>query len=129
MNFVRTLREEYLGRQSEWADGWAVAADPARFAAKFRATVPAAYRTITANDIRQMAHCGLIGHHGFFERADLETVRGILRYEWLRARELGVSSIDPREQTTLPKTEVKCWICEEETKPRQKSVWQYAADS
>jgi len=98
MNFVRTLREEHLGRQSEWADGWAVVADPEKFAAKFNSTVPGTCRTITANDIRQMAHCGLIGRHGFFERADLEIVRGILRYEWLRARELGRSSIDPCEQ-------------------------------
>jgi hypothetical protein len=116
------LREEHIGKGSEWADGWAVVADPEKFAAKFNSTLPGAYRIITVNDIRQMAHCGLIGHHGFFERADLETVRGILRYEWLRASELGVSSIDLCEQTALSKTEVKCWICEEETKPRQKSV-------
>jgi len=28
-----------------------------------------------------MAQCGLSGRCGFFDRSDLETVRGILRYE------------------------------------------------
>jgi len=108
MSFVRTLRGELIARKSGWADGWAVVADTEKFAARFNSTVPGAYRIITVNDIRQMAHCGLIGRHGFFERADLETVRGILRYEWLRASELGMPSIDLSEQTALPKTEVRC---------------------
>jgi hypothetical protein len=103
MSFVRAPREEHLGRKSnKWADGWAVIADPEIFATKFMSTVPGAYRTISANDIRLMAHCGLIGRHGFFERADLEIVRGILQYEWLRARELRRSSIDPYEQQYCP---------------------------
>jgi len=101
MSFVRTLRGEFIARKSGWVDGWAVIADTEKFAAKFNSTVPGAYRIISASDIRQMAHCGLIGRHGFFEHADLETVRGILRYEWLRARELGMSSIDLCEQTAL----------------------------
>ena len=99
MSYVRMLRGKHSGRGSEWADGWAVVADPEKFAAKFNSTVPGTCRTITANDIRQMAHCGLIGRHGFFERADLETVRGILQYEWSRARELRMSSIDLYEQS------------------------------
>ena len=72
---------DYCLRTAEWADGWAVVADPSRFAAKFNATVSGAYRHVTGDDIRQMAQCGLIGRYGFFDRSDLETVRGMLRYE------------------------------------------------
>ena len=75
---------EYRPRPAEWADGWAVVADPVRFAARFNAAVRGAYRKVTGDDIRQMAQCGLIGRCGFFDRSDMETVRGILRYEQLR---------------------------------------------
>ena len=78
---------EYIKRKSDWVDLWEVMADPVRFAAKFNATVPAAYRLVSAEDIRYMSHCGLIGRYGFFTQEDLETVRGILSYEQLRERE------------------------------------------
>ena len=57
---------------------------PDKFAAEFNAAVPGAYRSITANDIRDMAECGLIGRYGYYGRLDLETVRSILQYEQLR---------------------------------------------
>jgi hypothetical protein len=78
---------DYYRKENEWADGWAIMAEPRRFAAKFNSAVPGAYRQVTVDDVKQMAHCGLIGRHGFFTREDLETVRGILRYEQLREQE------------------------------------------
>ena len=95
MNIHDFKVEEYSRKENEWADGWAIIAQPGRFADKFNAIVPA-YRKVTVDDIRQMALCGLIGRYGFFTREDLGTVRGILRYEQLRktqmeeARELGL---------------------------------------
>ena len=87
MNTHKFKVGEYSRKESEWADGWAIMAEPRRFAAKFNSTVPGAYRQVTIDDIRQMAQCGLIGRHGFFSREDLEIVRGILRYEQLREQE------------------------------------------
>ncbi len=70
----------------DWVALSEVMADPVRFATKFKTTVPGAYRLVSAEDIRYMSHCGLIGQHGFFTREDLETVRGILKYEQLQGR-------------------------------------------
>jgi hypothetical protein len=75
---------EYTVEEAGWVDAWAVVADPAKFAARFNSRVPGAHRPVTDNDIREMALCGLIGRRGFFERSDIETVRGILRYEKMR---------------------------------------------
>jgi len=77
---------EYEMEPIQWADGWAVIADPVRFASRFNLTVPGAYRRVTGDDVRLMAQCGLIGRCAFFNRFDLETVRGILQYEQLRDR-------------------------------------------
>jgi hypothetical protein len=76
--------KEYCSRAVHWADGWAVVADPDKFAAKFNSLVSGAYRTVSGDDIRQMLHCGLIGRHGFFDREDLYRIRGILLYEKMR---------------------------------------------
>ncbi len=84
MNDTKFRIGEYNRREVEWENGWAIMTNPSPFAAKFNATVPGAYRQITGDDIRQMAQCGLIGRCGFFTREDLQTVRGILRYEQLR---------------------------------------------
>ena len=73
-------REEGVDK-TEWADGWAVVADPVKFASRFNLMVPGAYRYITGDDIRLMENCGLIGRSGFSDRSDIETVRGILQYE------------------------------------------------
>jgi hypothetical protein len=59
---------------------------PDRFAEWFKYEVPGAYREITAQDIRVMNGCGLIGRYGFYGRQDLETIRGILQYEQMRAK-------------------------------------------
>ena len=85
-NYSRRLKGEYTEMGTEWSDAWAVMSDSAKFAAKFNSTVPGAFRPITADDVRQLAHCGLIGRRGFFERADVETIRGILWYEHFRER-------------------------------------------
>jgi hypothetical protein len=77
-------RSEYITSENEWADGWAIIAHAAKFASRFNSMVPGAYRYVSPDDIRLMVHCGLIGRRGFFERADVETIRGILRYEQLR---------------------------------------------
>jgi hypothetical protein len=66
---------------------WA-GAQPGEFAVRFNTTVPGAHRLVTADDIRELAHCGLIGRHGFFGHQDLETIRAILRYEQLRQKRL-----------------------------------------
>ncbi|HEY49414.1 MAG TPA: hypothetical protein G4O13_05145 [Dehalococcoidia bacterium] len=77
---------EYYLKEAGWADGWAVVADPAKFAERFNLIVRGAYRPVTVDDIRSMMKCGLIGRCGFFDRSDLQTVRGILQYERLRER-------------------------------------------
>jgi len=59
---------------------------PDKFAAWFNAKVPGAYRRITAQDARLMTTCGLIGKYGGYYRTDLETVRGLLQYEYLRQK-------------------------------------------
>ena len=84
--YSRNLKGEYVEMATEWSDAWAVVSDPAKFAAKFNSVVPGAFRPLTADDARYLMHCGLIGRRGFFERADLETVRGILLYEQVRER-------------------------------------------
>jgi hypothetical protein len=84
MNDTEFTIGEYRREENEWADGWAIMANPVRFAARFNATVPGAHRLVTGDDIRSMARCGLIGRCGFFDRSDLETVRGLLQYEQLR---------------------------------------------
>ena len=84
---MRHRSNSYRGQNivdTRWANGWAVVADPVKFAARFNLTVSGAYRHVTCDDIRQMEQCGLIGRSGFFDRSDLETVRGILQYEQLR---------------------------------------------
>ena len=57
---------------------------PDKFAEWFSAMVPGAYRTITAQDVRDMTNCGLIGRYGLYYHSDLPTVRAILQYEQLR---------------------------------------------
>jgi hypothetical protein len=54
------------------------------FAEWFNKAIPGAYRSITAQDVRDMTTCGLIGCYGYYMQLDLETVRAILQYEQLR---------------------------------------------
>ena len=85
-SYSRRWKGEYTEMATEWSDAWAVMSDSGKFAAKFNSTVPGAVRPITGDDVRQLAHCGLIGRRGFFERADMETIRGILWYENIREK-------------------------------------------
>jgi hypothetical protein len=57
---------------------------PEKFAEWFNAKIPGTNRKITAADVRLMTECNLIGRYRFYERQDLETIRGILQYEQLR---------------------------------------------
>ena len=84
MNLSSVLNGEYIRRDTDWASTWEVVADPVKFAVKFNCTVPGAYRSVTAENIRQITRCGLIERHGFFTREDLETVRGIIMYEQMK---------------------------------------------
>ena len=58
---------------------------PEDFAEWFAKTIlEGAYRSITAQDVRDMTTCGLIGRYGYYMQLDIETVRAILQYEQLR---------------------------------------------
>jgi len=57
---------------------------PEDFAEWFNKAIPGAYRQITAEDVRDMTTCGLIGRYGYYMQPDIETVRAILQYEQLR---------------------------------------------
>lgn len=55
------------------------------FARWFNRKYPGAYREITAEDIEEMAQCGLICRYQYYSTSkDGETVRGVLQYEQLR---------------------------------------------
>ena len=57
---------------------------PEGFAAWFTRVMPGAYRQVSADDIRDMTACGLIGRYDCYIQLDIETVRAILQYEQLR---------------------------------------------
>jgi hypothetical protein len=57
---------------------------PDKFAAEVNTKLPGAYRQISADDIRDMTTCGLIGRYGYYIHLDIETVRAVLQYEQLR---------------------------------------------
>ena len=68
-----------------------------RFATLFNSKVPGAYRPISADDIRLMTECGLVGRYGYYGREDMQTVIGILRYEQLREKR----AHSPPKDTTI----------------------------
>ena len=70
------------------------------FADLFNAKVPGAYRQVTADDIRLLTQCGLVGRYSFYDTVDdLQTVIGILNYERLTQqrtrKEVQEASPDP----------------------------------
>ncbi len=73
----------------------------AKLATRFNSLFPGAHRRITADDVREMAKCGLIGRYGCFEQSDLHTINGILRYELLRGQRLARSDYDPVVKTSI----------------------------
>jgi len=78
---------------------------PDKFAAQFNQVVPGAYRKISAQDVRDITGCGLIGKYQYYGRADLETVRAVLQYEQLRQKRI-------QGQSTEDKSEpLKCKRC------------------
>ena len=56
---------------------------PDKFAEWFNQVVPGAHRSITAQDVRDMIECGLIGKCVYFYRSDLLTVIAVFLYEQL----------------------------------------------
>jgi ornithine cyclodeaminase/alanine dehydrogenase-like protein (mu-crystallin family) len=48
--------------------------------------MPGAYRTVTAQDIRDLTKCSLIGRYGYYGRSDIEIVRAVLQYEQIRLK-------------------------------------------
>lgn len=59
---------------------------PEKFAALFNEKYSGAYRQITAQDVRAMTTCGLIGRYDVYFQDDLELIRGLLQYEQLREK-------------------------------------------
>ena len=57
---------------------------PDKFSDEVNAKLLGAYRQITADDVRDMVDCGLIGKYGYFINLDLETIRAVFQYEQLR---------------------------------------------
>ena len=77
---------------------------PEEFAALFNEKYPGACRQITAQGVREMTTCGLIGRHYGYIRDDLETIRGILEYEQLREnRPLPPTSEEKQEPPSCKK--------------------------
>jgi len=76
-----------------------------KLATRFNSLFPGAHRKVTADDVREMASCGLIGRHGYYEQLDLHTINGILRYELLRAQRLAKSDSDPVAKPVSAKKE------------------------
>jgi len=63
--------------------------NPNKFAELFNRIVPGAYRSLTAQDVRDMSKYGLIGRYdSFFDRSDLQTVMAIIQCEQLRLERL-----------------------------------------
>lgn len=59
---------------------------PENFAEWFNEKYPGTFRRITPEDVKDMTDCGLIGHYRYYSQQDLETVRGVLQYEKIRAK-------------------------------------------
>lgn len=71
---------------------------PGKFAVEFNQVVPGAYRHITAQDVRDMTECGLIGKYGYYGRVDLEMVRAVFQYEQLREKRIQGQSTENKSE-------------------------------
>ena len=83
----------------------AMTANPKRFAETFNQECPGAYQTVTADDIRLMTECGIIGHYGCYGDSDIRTIVGVFRYELLREKR-----IEKLQPNVIPEIR-KCKIC------------------
>jgi hypothetical protein len=86
---------------------------PEKFADWYNVKIPDAYRKITADDVRLMTECKLIGRYRYYGRPDLETVRGVLQYEQLRENR-------PVQQDK-EKNPPRCKICAQPLPPSPES--------
>ena len=86
---------------------------PGNFAAWFNEKYPGAYRATTAEDVRDMTTCGLIGRYRSYSKSqDGETVRGILQYEQMREQR------SAQQKSVKDKLEPsKCKRCEQPLPP------------
>ncbi|MBA7612802.1 hypothetical protein ES703_20042 [subsurface metagenome] len=69
-----------------------------RFADLFNAKLPGAYRQITAQDIKDMTDCGLIGKYKYYGRTDLQIVRGLILYEQLWQKRMKKPTVEDKLQ-------------------------------
>ena len=69
-----------------------------KFAERFNAKFLCACRRITPEDVHLMTECGLIGKYSYYICEDLETTRGILRYEQLRENRSEQQIKEPKTQ-------------------------------
>jgi len=77
---------------------------PDKFAAQFNLLVPGACRHITAEDVRLLTACGLIGKYHCYLRTDLEIVRAVLQYEQLREKKIEKSETKAISDVTYCKS-------------------------
>ena len=80
--------------------------DAEKFAQKFNSLFQGSHRKVSADDVREMTRCGLIGRHGYYEQLDLHTVNGILRYESLRSQRTDSFNTQHFIEVTSSKNEV-----------------------
>ena len=88
-----------------------IIANPGKFAARFNEKYPGAYRQVTAQDVRDMTTCHLIGRYECYLKDDLEFIRGILQYEQMREKR----SAQPTPEEKLEPT--KCKKCKQPLPP------------
>ena len=82
-----------------------------KFAALFNEKYPGAYRKVTAQDVRDMTTCCLIGRYGFYLRDDLELVRGVLQYEQMREKRSAQPTLEDSQEPP------KCKRCKQSLRP------------
>jgi len=80
--------------------------NPDRFATLFNIKHPSAYRPITADDVKDMTTCELIGLYGYYHLSqDGKTVMGILQYEQMREKRSAKVTIKDKPESP------KCKMC------------------
>jgi len=78
---------------------------PNKFAVWFNEKYMGAYRKITAEDVRDMTACRLIGRYRSYSKSlDGETIRGILQYEQLRDKRSAIQTTEDKLESMKSKT-------------------------
>ena len=71
---------------------------PEKFAALFNEKYPGTYRQVTAQDVRDMTICCLIGRYECYLKDDLEFIRGMLQYEQLREKRYARPTLEAKQE-------------------------------